>query len=586
MEKSFKNVFNRAKFWAMVAICLSIPLLCNSIVLAICAYYCGATDDTCCTVIDPSIQPCREGGFCIGAGDIDVHFNQDLYEKGKADPTVSISYPLVSCPEDPLAVLAVPYDSVKFELICHPPADTGTYGHYNQTGVGGEMEIKQSVWMESMGGLSNPWVWMIGSSMDFKQTCIDCPDAAWRVTAYRKKFPAGACNMPADSSAGISGDAVKGGAIIPACLPSPTPSPSPSPTTSPSPEASPSPTVSPSPWPTQTASPTPTTQPTVPTTPTPHTTPTKTPTTTPTVTPTMTPTQTPTSTPTNTPTSTPTQTPSETPTQSPSSTPTDTPSTPPKTPTGTATGGAANTTPPMKAAPAPSDVVASAKDFAALQGLEAVGSSLLLSAGDTEPGEQLSDEIHVVIEFSIVTDALSALFQIERDKIRSLLDLLQLNDTWVIKLPQIDPSKGTPVLFRQVFSNWVMVPEQRYEDQKIRVPIRYCGYYQVFIPIADMPFSFNEVYVYPNPARPGDTAILHVEIGQADSLKVRIYDLAGDLVYESRITEAPIAVNGKSAYEHKLDASRFKSGAYIGVVTAERSGKETTRKKFRLTFLR
>lgn len=146
---------------------------------------------------------------------------------------------------------------------------------------------------------------------------------------------------------------------------------------------------------------------------------------------------------------------------------------------------------------------------------------------------------------------------------------------------------GTPKLYRQAGElEWTIVPTQRFENHTITARLTTYGYYQVFAKILNLPFSFGEVYVYPNPAKGSDTPVLHVEIGQADRVTTRIYDVAGDLVFETRIDKTPILVNGIPAYEEPLDPARFRSGTYIGVVTAERSGKETVRKKYRFTIVK
>jgi hypothetical protein len=57
-------------------------------------------------------------------------------------------------------------------------------------------------------------------------------------------------------------------------------------------------------------------------------------------------------------------------------------------------------------------------------------------------------------------------------------------------------------------------------------------------------------------------------------------------VYESRIDENHVVVNGKPSYEHALPPAKFKSGVYNGVVTAEKGGKETIRKKFKFSVVK
>lgn len=131
--------------------------------------------------------------------------------------------------------------------------------------------------------------------------------------------------------------------------------------------------------------------------------------------------------------------------------------------------------------------------------------------------------------------------------------------------------------------DWTPAPDQYVENGNIVLPSPGPGHYRVMATITDMPFAFGEVYVFPNPVESQDDPILHVEIGQADSVSTRIYDAAGDLVHEARVDSQIVLVNGKSAYRHPLAIKRIKPGVYIGVVTATKNGKETVRKRYRFT---
>lgn len=157
----------------------------------------------------------------------------------------------------------------------------------------------------------------------------------------------------------------------------------------------------------------------------------------------------------------------------------------------------------------------------------------------------------------------------------------------VVKISPRPPSLGTPVLYYQVgLHDWRPVPYQKVVNNSIVATLKHLGYYQVFAPIINLPFSFAEVYVFPNPTKGGQVPTLHVEIGQADEVSTRIYDVAGDLVFEGRVDSKTTVVNGKSAYEHALNPDLFKSGVYIGVVTATKAGKETVRKRYRFTIVK
>jgi hypothetical protein len=155
----------------------------------------------------------------------------------------------------------------------------------------------------------------------------------------------------------------------------------------------------------------------------------------------------------------------------------------------------------------------------------------------------------------------------------------------VVTVP-IEEQPQNPQLYRKISDKkWVPLPGS-FSNGTLKVQVYHYGFYQVFSPIAGLPFSFGEVYVFPNPSKNGDVPTIHVEVGSADKVTARIYDSAGDLVFEKRIDENHVVINGKPAYEYGMEPSQFKSGVYNGVVTAEKGGKETIRKKFKFTVIR
>ena len=79
---------------------------------------------------------------------------------------------------------------------------------------------------------------------------------------------------------------------------------------------------------------------------------------------------------------------------------------------------------------------------------------------------------------------------------------------------------------------------------------------------------------------------LHAETAVADHVSARVYDVSGDLVYAGQMQDAVTMSNGKVAYEMQMPAGNFKSGVYIGVVTADRDGKETIRRQFKFTVVK
>jgi hypothetical protein len=89
---------------------------------------------------------------------------------------------------------------------------------------------------------------------------------------------------------------------------------------------------------------------------------------------------------------------------------------------------------------------------------------------------------------------------------------------------------------------------------------------------ADPTFRQGEIYSYPNPAQGGMIPTIHVECGIADWVEFRIYNIAGELLHQARLDQAPQIINSKYAYEYKWDTSGIASGVYICVVVAKNSG--------------
>jgi hypothetical protein len=158
----------------------------------------------------------------------------------------------------------------------------------------------------------------------------------------------------------------------------------------------------------------------------------------------------------------------------------------------------------------------------------------------------------------------------------------------VINLPSlpdnIDPAHTS--LYYYENSTWTPIPNQSFGGGTISAHLDKFGYYSVFSPILNLPYAFNRVFVFPNPVGPDTVPTLHVEVGQSDDVSYRIYDSAGELVEEGRLGAEIKVIDGVPAYEQALDGSRFRSGVYVGAVTAKKAGEETLRINFRFTVKR
>ncbi|MDE2293762.1 MAG: T9SS type A sorting domain-containing protein, partial [Elusimicrobia bacterium] len=123
----------------------------------------------------------------------------------------------------------------------------------------------------------------------------------------------------------------------------------------------------------------------------------------------------------------------------------------------------------------------------------------------------------------------------------------------------------------------------------VTAQVRHFSLYQVLAParvfgtLADPEetFSLRSIYVFPNPAVGGDKPTFHVAVGKADSVTIRIYDIAGRPVHSVTIDSPPSVVSDETgthyAYEYPWDG-HIPSGVYIYAVTAEKGGNAPIRR--------
>jgi hypothetical protein len=244
------------------------------------------------------------------------------------------------------------------------------------------------------------------------------------------------------------------------------------------------------------------------------------------------------------------------------------------------------------AAAAASDAAASASDFALLSGYQTLGDVIAVGADAFEAhvsmGQSLPNPHVLEIQFVPALTTLGKGVATVKAKKGWLGRLFSSStpDKTVIQAPLDEEKMAGAELYRQVDAGkWAPVPGTL-TGTVLTATVYHFGFYQVFSPIPNLPFVFGEVYVFPNPTRDGEVPTIHVEVGQADTVTARVYDVAGDLVYNERVDGSHIVVAGKAAYEHAMNPSKFKSGIYHGVVTATKGGKETIRKKFRFSVVK
>lgn len=90
-------------------------------------------------------------------------------------------------------------------------------------------------------------------------------------------------------------------------------------------------------------------------------------------------------------------------------------------------------------------------------------------------------------------------------------------------------------------------------------------------------FALGEVYVYPNPAKGGQVPTFHIETGIAESVKINIYAVSGDLVHSYTATGTPATVDdgqgAQYAYEYAW-RGHIASGVYYYAIEAQKDGKK------------
>ncbi|MBI5624770.1 MAG: IPT/TIG domain-containing protein [Elusimicrobia bacterium] len=91
---------------------------------------------------------------------------------------------------------------------------------------------------------------------------------------------------------------------------------------------------------------------------------------------------------------------------------------------------------------------------------------------------------------------------------------------------------------------------------------------------AEESFSLREVYAFPNPAKRQNPTI-RLQVGKADSARVEIYNVAGQLVRQAAFAAARLVDDGSGAewtFDYTWDVSGMGSGVYIYAVTASKAG--------------
>jgi hypothetical protein len=106
---------------------------------------------------------------------------------------------------------------------------------------------------------------------------------------------------------------------------------------------------------------------------------------------------------------------------------------------------------------------------------------------------------------------------------------------------------------------------------------------------ADTSFVLRDLYVFPNPAVRGARPTIHLAVGVADKVTIRIYDVSGQDVHQATIDTPPSIIDDgsgpKYAYEFPWNG-HIPSGVYLYTIVAEKSGQPAVRKAGKFAVVR
>jgi hypothetical protein len=131
------------------------------------------------------------------------------------------------------------------------------------------------------------------------------------------------------------------------------------------------------------------------------------------------------------------------------------------------------------------------------------------------------------------------------------------------------------------------------ENMLISARTMHFSLYQVLVPDdalraaadPDAAFAFRDLYVFPNPARAGAKPTIHLPVGKADQVIIKIYNVAGQQVHEASIDRAPQVIDFQYAYEYAWD-EHIPSGVYFYVVEAKKGGQSSIRRTGKMAVVR
>ncbi|MFA5162765.1 MAG: IPT/TIG domain-containing protein [Elusimicrobiales bacterium] len=130
--------------------------------------------------------------------------------------------------------------------------------------------------------------------------------------------------------------------------------------------------------------------------------------------------------------------------------------------------------------------------------------------------------------------------------------------------------------------SWIL-SEAELKNGRLEAKTSHLSLYQPMVqgvnPLASNAFAFRQFYVYPNPAKNGNTPKLHLECGVGDGADIRIYDVSGQLRHSGHMDGGPNVLLPEYAYEYEWNMSGAGSGVYTAVIEAHKAGETVKAKK-------
>jgi len=82
-------------------------------------------------------------------------------------------------------------------------------------------------------------------------------------------------------------------------------------------------------------------------------------------------------------------------------------------------------------------------------------------------------------------------------------------------------------------------------------------------------FKFGKIFVYPNPAKNGQNPVVHIEVGIADNVEIKLFDISGMLIKNDIISgDNYKTTSGRYYYDYIWNTQDIANGIYLCLIKA------------------